>query len=72
MKTLVRLYLTKKRRNSSEDLGVHELDSVPNAGEELTVRHGDILVRALVVAVVFQGIPDLNGFLMALAYLNEL
>jgi hypothetical protein len=72
MKTLVRLHLTKKRRNSSEDLGVHELEMIPNPGEELLVSHGGILIRTLVVAVIFQGIPDLDGFLMALAYLTEL
>jgi len=72
MRTFVRIHLRRKRRNASEDLGIREVETIPGVGDEMRLRHRSIFIRAVVVTVVMQGFPDLDGLLVPLLYLVEL
>jgi hypothetical protein len=69
---LARLYLRRRQRNASLDLGLHPFEAVPAVGEALKVPYRGVLLRAVVVSVILQGLPDLDGVLIPLVYLAEL
>jgi len=71
MRTFVRIHLRRKHRNASEDLGIREVETIPAVGDEMRLRHRSGAVRAIVLTVVLQGFPDLNGLLVPLLYLAE-
>ena len=72
MYTLVRIYLRRKRRNASDDLGVREVELIPAVGDEMVVACQGAAIRAAVVSVVLHGLPDLDGLLIPLLYLVEM